>query len=459
MSNTRHEIFEETSEAPVWYLQLWETLTSDASDKDLISMIDKSGWLRGIIVSIIPVISLVLLIAPGVNSWDAYKNYRAAENKNFDRTLDLVVNVLTTLASIAIMTTLMAGVVYFSPYILAGVLSLGLAYGLFNVVKHAYRAFRAHRAKDFDKRRKELWAIPRHILLTILNGLSLITHLHYAFNLAQFGGVFSSVTLPNGTFSVGEIIIYSCGLLVTMGTFPLIAKKVVEYNAETYEFVTHPITGVRNFFKHIWNRCVKEYNTVREQPVAALLRIPREIIGLAVEAIGMAISVLGHSLALMLLPLQLLIQGTGLGYKKLKEHYSADPAKEEIDDAKKAKLQKSTAIMTRSMLATKHAKLHKELEVQIDRLQLLPKTKKHEAKLFYLVALRAKIGTHVEKYDNVHTLQDIEHDAKIISPYLFQSFWKDEGKVEKIARMASTYDAEIQNARNNNRVMIKRAIA
>jgi hypothetical protein len=456
-TDTRHEIFEETSEAPVWYLQLWETITSDASDKDLISNVDRTGIIRSVIVTIIPAISTFLLIAPCVNTWETIKSYRAANNKNFDRTLDLVVNILTTFASVAVMASLMAGILYFSPYILLAVLSLGLSYGIFNVVKHAYRAVRAHLNKDYEKRSAELWAIPRHVLLTILNAVALITHLNYAFNIIQIGSAFNLVSLPNGTFTVAEIILYSCGMLMTLGTLPLITRKIIEYNNETYAVLKSPLVTLKNIYEGLRERCIKYYFFVKEQPLKAVLSFVPSVIGLAIEAISFGVKILSRVIAALLAPVHLLCLGIYKGYTAYKEaHPSTAPVKPAVKA--KPKATSTTAVMTRQMLATRHAALHQELSSQIDHLvDFQEMTPKRKAKLNYLLNLRGKLGSTVEKYDNVHSLQTIEQEAKSIGP-LFQSFWKDEGKVEKIARFFSRFDRDMQIAGEASIINIKKAV-
>ena len=123
-----------------------------------------------------PAIAGFLLIAPCVNTWDAIKNYYRSANRNLDKTLDLFVNILMSVTSVAVMATLLAGVVYISPYILLIALSVSTGYALYNITKHAYCAYRAHREGDEDRRHQHLIAIPRHVILGILSVLGLLTH-------------------------------------------------------------------------------------------------------------------------------------------------------------------------------------------------------------------------------------------------------------------------------------------
>jgi hypothetical protein len=202
-SNRGKRIFQETSEAPIWYLQLWQSLSVEVTaENGIISTIDKSGFLRTFTSTIMPIIASVLIILPIVSTWQTAKNFIRSKNKNFDKALDLFVNVLMTLTSVGVMATLLAGIVYTSTYILLLAMSVSMGYGIYNVVKHAYAAWCARDEGDEERAKQHLWAIPYHIILTVLSGLGIVVQLFNAFNITAVHGIFKIFLYRGANFNI-----------------------------------------------------------------------------------------------------------------------------------------------------------------------------------------------------------------------------------------------------------------
>ena len=445
-SNKR--IFNETSEAPVWYLQLWESISDTTHNRDAISRFDHSGFLRSFITTIMPAIASVLLIAPCVNTWDAIKNFYHASNKNFDKTLDLLVNIFMTGTSVAVMITLLAGVVYISPYILLVALSVSTAYGLFNIVKHAYCAYTANQENDRDRCRQHLLALPRHIILSVLSVLGLLTHLHTAFNITVISGVFNAVNFSNTTYNVAEILVYLFGFMMTLGTMPSFARKVMTYNRETLELIKHPITTFRSLRLTLSARLRQGYANFRDDPGHNILYLLPNTLNLLLEFGAFAVMGATRAFSALLAPVQIVGELVSkVIWALLKSLHNRPRIVNLAEDPIPVEEQWMTAHMVRDDLRANHNKLKLAVTAEIAHLKTKMATPKIMAKLCYMRNLENKIGTRINEYDHLQSLAAIEAEAKDISPQLYQSFWRQEGRVEKIERMAQQLDWEMGKAK------------
>jgi hypothetical protein len=452
-------IFNETSEAPVWYLQLWESISDTSSTKDVISNMDKSGFLRTLFTTIMPAIAGFLLIAPCVNTWDAIKNYYRSANRNFDKTLDLFVNIVMSVTSVAVMATLLAGVVYISPYILLIALSVSTGYALYNITKHAYRAFRAHQEGDEDRRRQHLMAIPRHIILGILSVLGLLTHLNNAFNITVFSSVFNVVEFSNTTYNVAEILVYTFGLIMTLGTMPAFARKVMAYNRETWDMVSHPLASFTKLADGLVVRFYNGYELCRQQPLKALLLFIPTLVNLTVEFIGFAAKVAARLFSVALAPVQLLGTAVSKSASFLMSCFYPAPQIHDLrDDPIPLEKQLADAQKMQSHLGERHAKLKADVVAHIEHLKTQRSTPKIISKLYYMRELEYKLGDNITDFAHSESVANVEAEAKIYSSRLYQSFWRQEGRVEKIARLAERLEYDVEDATSLGYVEARREV-
>ncbi|MES2217378.1 MAG: hypothetical protein V4501_03095 [Pseudomonadota bacterium] len=460
-SNRSRRIFQETSEQPVWYLQLWQSLSVDvSSDEGIISTIDKSGLLRTITSTIMPVIATVLLIAPIVNTWLAIKNFYYAENKNLDKTLDLLVNILMTVTSVGVMATLLAGVVYISPYILLVAMGVGLGYGIYNVVKHLYAAWCANEEGDEARAKQHLWTVPYHAILTVLSGLGLLVQLNYAFNVVVINGIFKIVNISNSAYNVAQILLYSLGFLITLSSMPAFAKMVMEYNAKTWKVLANPLANLNELIfgkegpeAHVdglWDRIQKGYEFCKEQPLKATLLFIPTVIKLSIEAIGFLAVIGARGVALALAPIQFIGVGVTKAINFIRHIITPAPQIANLDlaqDPISIEQKNSTARVMRNMLITKHARLTADIAAEIAHLKTQEDTPKIRAKFVLMRELELKLGKDIASYDANSSLDTLREEAKEYSPRLYQSFFRLEGHVEKIDRQFEELDMGIKEAR------------
>ena len=110
-----------------------------------------------------------------VSTWKSIKQFYYAENKNLEKCLDLTVKILTTAAATTFLAFMVLGstalVLTVAPYLLIVAAGVGVLYGLFNIGKHLYRAFKAD---DKEKMNQHLWQAGKQCVSTVVNALALV---------------------------------------------------------------------------------------------------------------------------------------------------------------------------------------------------------------------------------------------------------------------------------------------
>jgi hypothetical protein len=457
-SNRGKRIFKETSEAPVWYLQLWQSLSVDLhADHGIISTIDKSGFLRTFTSTIMPVIASVLIIAPIVNTWQTLKNFYRSKNKNFDKTLDLFVNILMTLTSVGVMATLIAGIVYVSPYILLLAMTVSLGYGIYNVVKHAYAAWCAKEEGDKERSKQHLWAIPYHIVLTILSTLGLLVQLNYAFSIVAFHGIFNIVQISNSSFTIAQVLLYVFGFTITLSTMPAFARQIMEYNAGTLKILRSPLKYLNELIygkdspeghsNGLWDRIKNGYAFSKAQPLKAALFFLPTVVLLAAELVGVAALVAVRVIAGALAPVQFVGSMVTRALNFIWDVITPAPQIADLrEDPISLDKRYSTAQATRGLLIARHEKLKTAIDAEMEHLLTQEATPKIIAKFNFMSLLKCKLGENIHDFNNEISMDEIEDHAMEMSPRLYQSFWRQEGRVEKIARQFDELDEGLNEA-------------
>jgi hypothetical protein len=395
------------------------------------------------------------------NTWNHIKRYAKEENKNFEKTLDLTVNVLTTATSTTILALILTGAIYAAPYLIASMLGVGMAYGFFNIMKHSYHAYRASKEADKEKRNAHLWEIPKQMLSTAVNALGFVLNLSLAFQVGpQLSTAYDKLTTAiknwdmegvkaaigmtqsaGAVFNAMRSVLYGLGAVVTLGAVPSLTAKAFQHNADTWEAVTHPIQSLKKLGAAIKEGAQHIWTVIKKRPYVA----PFVIIPVALEVVSAVVQTISRVAALALAPVQLIGKGIAQVFSFFKSGAShtqpialSQPLLQQANDS---------TFQVNAALQAKHHQLKTMIADEVTHLKTQPQTKKIQSKLYCMEQFNAKLGADVNGYERTQSVRGIESQAKTISPYLKQSFWRSEGRVEKISRQMQAFDAEIQSKR------------
>ena len=396
------------------------------------------------------------------NTWEAIKRYSREENKNLEKTLNLGMNIVTTAASTTIMALILAGVVYAAPYLIAGMLGAGMAYGFFNLVKHSYRAYRAHKDADKEKRNAHLWALPKQLLSTAVNSLGFVLNFSLAFHVGpqlsaaydklttglktwDFAAVGEAMALTKSagaTFSGLRSLFYGLSAVVTLGAVPTLTAKALHYNAETLNALKHPVQTLKNAGNAIKAGAENLWNVIKKKPYV----IPFVVIPVALEMVSLSVQAVTRVASLALAPLQLVGLGVTKTFSAVKSWFTGKPVAASLPTMAEPLLPSAndSTFQVQAALQAKHAQLKVMIADEVTHLETQKPTKKILSKLYCMQRFDKKLGTDVASYSNDQSVGEIETDAKVISPYLKQSFWREEGRVEKISRVLQHFDTSFQ---------------
>jgi hypothetical protein len=229
------------------------------------------------------------------------------------------------------------------------------------------------------------------------------------------------------------------------------------YNAETLKIIQDPKTFLRELIfgkdtpeKHengLWDRIKIGYSLCLNEPLTAALRFFPTIALLTAELIGVVVVVSLRVIAGVLAPMQVLGDQVTRGVSFLKKLIMPPPIINDLhDDPITIEKRFSTAQTTRDLLIARHAKLKIAVTEEINHLITQDESAKILAKISFLTVLKRKLGDTLGNYDKNISMDDIEEFAMELSPNLYQSFWRQEGRVEKIARQFDELEEGLDNA-------------
>jgi hypothetical protein len=409
-------------------------------------------------------LSPLTFIVGWANTWDNIKRYTKEENKNFEKTLDLGVNILTTAVSTTIMALILAGTVYAAPYLLAGMLGAGMAYGFFNIMKHSYRAYRAHKEGDTEKRNAHLWALPKQVLSTAINTLGFVLNLSMAFNIGprlsaaanklatavkswDMDGIAAAMDITKSAgaaFNAAKTVLYSLGAVVTLGIIPGLTANAFKRNEETLEAFKHPMQTFRKAGAAIKAGAQKLWVLTKKRPYVA----PFVVIPLVLEVVSLSVQAVSRVASLVLAPVQLLGKGILNAFSALKGWFgskqSAVLAAPLLVQSNDSTFAINAALNKAEVLQLKHRQLKTWIADEVAHLGAQKPTDKINSKLYCMEQFDLKLGNDVNGYNSAQSVAAIERDARVISPYLKQSFWREEGRVEKISRHMQQFEKGIE---------------
>ena len=82
-------------------------------------------------------------------------------------------------------------------------------------------------------------------------------------------------------------------------------------------------------------------------------------------------------------------------------------------------------------LGERHARLKADVVAHIEHLKTQRSTPKIISKLYYMRELEYKLGNSITDFAHSEPMAEVEAGAKKYSSRLYQSFWRQEGRVEK----------------------------
>jgi hypothetical protein len=189
----------------------------------------------------------------------------------------------------------------------------------------------------------------------------------------------------------------------------------------------------------LWPRFKAYCEYANAQPLQALLYAVPNLLQVAVEGAIFLGILAGRAIAIALLPLQLIGFGVSKAYSFINDMINPAPqiaslsvnpiAKEEVD-------------LMSNNIVLQHKKIKKAIDAKIIHLDNQERTPKIIAKSVFLTELKCKLGDDAISYNEDTSIDQIEANAKIHSSHLYQSFWRPEGGVEKIARQFEEFDDE-----------------
>jgi hypothetical protein len=232
---------------------------------------------------------------------------------------------------------------------------------------------------------------------------------------------------------------------------------IKDYNAETLKLIKDPKTFLRElvFGKEseeghvngLWDRIKSGYSFCRNNPLRATLMFVPTIGLVAAELIGVVVIVSLRVIAGVLAPMQILGTQVTRGISFLKDLIIPAPQINDLsEDPITIEERFSTAQATRDLLIARHANLKTAVTVEINHLVTQEKSPKINAKINFLTMLKCKLGNKIDNYDKDISMDTIEEFAMEISPNLYQSFWRQEGRVEKIARQFDEMEEGLDDA-------------
>jgi F0F1-type ATP synthase assembly protein I len=425
---------------------------------DLIPNFDSAGivsWPAKILTWLSP----IAFIIGWANTWDNIKCYAKAENKNFEKTLDLSVNILSTVASTTVLALILAGAFFAAPYIIAAMLCVGMSYGFFNIVKHSYRAYCAHKANDKVMRNQHLWAIPKQVLTTAINAVAFVVNFSFAFNIGprlsdaankfseafqkwDAAGMAEAIDLTKAAgsaFAATKTILYSLAALVTLGAIPSLTAMAFKNNKQTVAALKHPIKTLKKAGAVIKERAARVWSLLKNKPYVA----PFIVISIAFELVSLTVKAISRTASLLLAPIQLLGVGVGRVCKKIASYFKKkSPAVVESNSVIEPLVQpiKNSTVQMNAALIQEHAELKQLIENESTHLESQPDTKKIRAKKYCMQEFQRQLGASVKEFDVNRSVMTIEREAKVVSAHVKQSFWRAEGRVEEVSRRMRRFE-------------------
>jgi hypothetical protein len=402
------------------------------------------------------VLTVLLAFMGWANTWQAIKRFYSDRNKTIYKAADVAVNFTLSAASTAFLAINIAGATTLAltagPYLLLGALGLGACYGIASMAKHAWRAWQAHREGDIVARNKNLWEIPKHVLSTIVNTLGFVVSFFIGFKvdakIASLGpDLFQDLAIMKsvgGIYKIAKPLFLGLAAVVTLGIIPGIAKDAWQMNknlwATLIKAVKKPKELVQETGKIILNKAQSLGNFIKKTYGIGLIIAPAII---ALEIVSLSVKALSYVGALALSPVLVLGVGVKSLFTKIKNTF-IKPKIETKPLPITPILSTQTQVFKKLKMDTEHGKLKQLIKNKVKLLKKEKDNKKTRAKLLILDSIKEKIGSDMSGYKPETKLSEIETAATKLSKKVFSSFWREEGDVARIYRLANKLDEQVK---------------
>jgi hypothetical protein len=183
------------------------------------------------------------------------------------------------------------------------------------------------------------------------------------------------------------------------------------------------------------------------------------------EVISLSVQAVSRIASLVLAPVQLIgkwvakMFGAVTGYFRQPQPVVAitEPLLKEANDSTYSVTAALNQDQQRQqVLQSEHEKLKTLIAAEVTHLKTQTQTKKIQSKLHCMEQFDQKLGVGVASYNAKQSVAVIEREAKEISPYLKQSFWREVGRVEKISQHMQRFEQEMQQDQNAVAVTVPR---
>jgi len=402
---------------------------------------------------ILPLLPVLSLVSSWINLVDTFGRYFNAKNKNYDNTLDLLVNFITTSATTVFWGLLILGstnsAVFTAPYILAGALGVSSLYGLYTLIKSAKDAYSAKTTKD---KRHFYWKTWRHLLSFALNTLSFASAITFGvqvgpklaeasilfrqalgnWDLYKLAHALSLTRAADSLFRASQTLFYAFTGVLTLG----MATSACEMNWQTVRYLNNPGLILENISAR-YKSIKAAINAVPFllRPIAVIVAIPLTTAYVVLDTVNLFARVL----SLVVWPFQ------------------PENPNEEVKLTPRQKAMKQFGSLKKPM-GTTQAQVMKQIQErkvgydklcqQVDKtikliendMTKLEKTEKRLQKYDFLMKLKK------QKLLIYNFEQPVDDFVKASGPLIFQSFWCRRGRVEKIAHAIDVYDQKFLQA-------------
>lgn len=487
--NKNSKTYEEENTSPSWYAQLFSYLMmlgfgiksilllipelfypDNPALNKFFTFVNTNSWLT--YFTYLSPLSLVLNI---VSTWRSIKKFYDAENKNLTKLVDLTIKIITTAAGAIFLGLFILGsaalALKVTPYLLLGATGLGVLYGLFNIGKHIYRAFMT---EEMEKRKEHLIAAGKQLISTVINALAFVVTFFLSFQVnAQLGQLngkifhdFDIIQSVGAIFEAAIPFVYALTACVSLGMIPSVASSAWEMNRETAQAIkklfTEPGETIKFAGRTLAEKCKNLWRFVQKTHYLGIIIAPL-LIGLEVVSI---IATAGFRiLALAIAPMQLIISGIRqcLTSKKATVEAKSNAASTKAvlaklrTDEPVMKTKESRNIFGSFFTKTKAADqaiISDYLTLQTKMTNKIAILETYGVKICSKdaskLALVRSIKVHFENGSLSDEMLDfLIKEAKRISPRVFQSFWREIGKVEEIVADVRNYLAQSAEMKQN----------
>lgn len=444
------------STATSWYANaLNYCLNLGQGIQGLFSFLKFSRW-----VHLLKWASPIALGASWLTTFAAFKNLYEAENRNYERYLDVALSFGSSLAwtiiyaggvavagSILALTSYVA--VHVLPAIAVGVFAYNAAYGVFNIFKNLYYAYKAD---DKQVRKNYLWQAAKQIPNIFVNTMAGIASFLLGIKMTELTSkltwnYFTNIPIYKKIAAVAlraRPYIYAVAAVFTLRATASVGKSrmaayVAKKNQETWQAFQNPVETLKNS----WQKIKENPLQIIIQPVKALVRTASLLVVGPLQLIGKGLSVLWNIISSSTNE-EVVKQEKPQSITVDSQDQENEQKKDIVRDAERLTALKSTVTKIQGHL--------KNLENQ----NASSPSEERQAKIKLLaVVLNKKFGVtkdsnlnnyQLDSYRKEVSLKFIELSAKEKCRTVYSSFFKKVGRVKELVNEVYAIDKEFNHS-------------